>query len=319
MSNKNKKMVSLPKPTLESLKGLTSFVGLLAVVLVFSLTTNGKFATVNNIRLILTQSVIIMVGTMGTQFVMAHGNLDFSQGGEMAIAGIVGWYCAQIHPLLMIPGCILTAMIISYVVSLIHNKIKVPSFIVGMCIMFMGKGLAGSICGTRAMPTPSMYSSWDNTWFYLIVAGITIIIAFILLEYTNVGKYNKAIGSNDKTADLSGIPVDKFKSIGFVLSGAAVGIATVITMVRTGGLVAQTGSSYETNILLALVLGGIPLNGGSSVRIYNGIIGALILYILSNGMLLWGVSADLIAVVKSVVFLIVVYFSYKREPGQIVG
>lgn len=119
--------------------------------------------------------------------------------------------------------------------------------------------------------------------------------------------------------ELSGIKVNKYKVIAFVISGICVGIAAFVTVIRGGGAGAQTGNSLETNVLLALTLGGIPLAGGSGTKMRSALIGGLTLFILNNGLTLWGIDPTLIYVVKGIVFLAVVFVSIGHDKSKVMA
>lgn len=301
---------------MQLLKDIIPYFGFLFLFIVFALTTKGRFIKPSNITLILKQASIVMIGTMGTTFVMAHGNLDFSIGGELALCALAGWYASQLSPFLMLPICILTGIVLSWLISKIHVKLGVPVFTAGLCIMFIGKGIAQSLGATTVMTSSTVFNRFDTVNFYLIVSAVVVVISYVLFENTRLGKFNKAIGVNPKTAQYSGIPVNKYKVLAFVITGAAVGLSAFLSIIRAGGVTAQTGATFEIDVLLVMVLGGIPLSGGSGVKIRNGVIGAITFFMLNNGLTLWGVSAEIIYVIKGLLFLVIVSLSYDRNTGK---
>lgn len=292
------------------------YLGFLILFLLFSLTTEGRFFTLSNLRLVVKQSAVVLVGTLGATFVMAHGNLDFSLGGELALCALAGWYAAQIHPLLLLPACILAGAVLSFIIAKAHTALGVPVFTAGMCVMFIGKGVLQAIGPSQVMTCPELYSGLDEVNFYIICAVILTGIAYVLFDYTKLGRYNRMIGVNERASAFSGISVARYKELAFLLTGVSVGIAAFLTIVRSGGVSAQTGGTYEIDVLLALVLGGVSLSGGSGVRIRNGVLGALTYYMLNNGLTLWGISAEIIYVIKGLLFLLIVSFSYDRKNGK---
>lgn len=299
------------------LKNAIPFLGLIIVFLLFAFSTDGKFIAFGNLETVLEQSIIIMVAGVGVTFVMAHGNLDFSLGGELAICIIVAWAVGQVNPWLAVPAGVAAGIACSSLTAVIHNKFRVPAFVVGLCIMFLGRGIAQTAAQAKAMNTPASIGSLDTPVFYFAVIVIVFVAGYILFEYTKVGKYNKAIGSNEKAAFLSGIPVKKYKLIAFMITGTCLGIASFMSLVKNGGVSATSGQGLEVNVLIALVLGGVSLTGGTSVKLKSCIIGALIFLMLNNGLTLWGVNADLVNVIKAIVFLVCVYFSYDRSSNAI--
>lgn len=312
------KIKTLSSKKAAMIKKIIPFLGLIILFVLFSLTTGGNFFTLKNMRNLISQAAVTMVASIGCCFVMSHDNLDFSLGGACALCATVSIIVGDlISPWLMLPVCVIVGMLSGLLTATLHIKARIPAFMAGMCIMFAGRGVAQGAHQVFPMTLPTQYKVLQNVWFYLAIVLVVFAAGYILFEYTKVGKYNKLIGSNPKCAALSGINVGKYKTIAFVISGFTVGIAAFMTTIRGGGVGTSTGSSLETNVLLALTLGGFPLTGGSSSKIRSAIIGTLTLYILNNGLQLWGIDPSLIYIVKGVVFLAVVYISIDRGSGRV--
>lgn len=295
-----------------SIKDLFPYLGLILLIVLFATTTNGKFLRSSNLMTILRQSVIVMIGALGSSFVLAHGNMDFSIGGEMALCCLLSYYISQLNPYLMLPACIVIGMLLSFLVSMVHVVIGVPAFVSGMCVMFIGKGIVQSVSGS-GLTCPSMYGVLDQTSFYVLTLALVLAITYVLYNYTKVGRYNRLIGSNPTASFLSGIDTRKYKVLAFLTSGFCVGIASFLTIVRGGGVSAQTGASFEMDTIIVLTLGGAPLSGGSGVKLRSALLGALTYYILSNGLVIWGVHAEIIFAIKGILFLTIVALTFDRS------
>lgn len=294
------------------LRELFPYLGLLLMIVLFSVTTNGKFLRIRNLTMILKQSVIVMIGALGSSFVLAHGNMDFSIGGEMALCCLLSYYVSRLNPYLMLPACILLALLLSFLVGVVHVVIGVPAFVSGMCVMFIGKGIVQSVSGSGLI-CPSIYNALDATWFYVLALALTLAVTFILFNYTRIGRNNRLIGSNPTAAFLSGIDTKKYKILAFLTSGFCVGVSSFLTIVRGGGISAQTGASFEMDTIIVLTLGGAPLSGGSGVRLRSALLGALTYFILSNGLIIWGVPAEIIFAIKGILFLTIVALTFDRS------
>lgn len=296
---------------------LIPYLGLIAVVILFVATTKGAFLRPSNLQTILLQAVIVIVAGVGVTFVMAHGNLDFSVGGEMAIAAIVAYFAGQISPWLCLPVAMVTGMACGCFSAWANSVMKIPAFIAGMCVMFVGRGLALGLSMTIKMTTPTALVFLDQSWVYILVMIVVVVVGYILLDYTKIGRYNKAIGANETAAKLSGVNVTKYKMAAFMISGACMGVCALISMVQGRSITSNTGLNVETNTLIALILGGLPLAGGTSVSIRSIVIGALTFYALYNGLVLWGLTPEMINIVKAIVFLACVAISFDRK-GSVV-
>ncbi len=317
MKNKTVPESTVLKVT-EWVKKAIPFLGLIILILLFGATTEGRFLKIANLKNIFSQAAIVMVAGTGCSFVMSHNNLDFSLGGACAMSAVAGIIVgSKVSYALMLPVCLSVGMLCGLITAVLHVKAQIPAFMAGMCVMFAGRGLAQGAYLQFVMTLPKEYKVLQNILFYLGVVVVVFVIAYILFEYTKIGKFNKLIGSNPQVAKLSGIPVNKYKVIAFVVSGFTVGVAAFMSIIRGGGVGAQTGTNLETNVLLALTLGGFPLTGGSQSKMRSIIIGSLVLFILNNGLQLWGVDPTVINVIKGAVFLVVVYITIDRGSGKV--
>ena len=306
------------KKNIDRLRKAIPFLGLFILIVLFAFTTNGRFLRQMNIMNILSQSTIIIVAGIGCTFVMAHNNLDFSLGGACAFSAVIAFIVAS-HTsyALLLPVSILVGMLCGFITATLHIKARIPAFLAGLAIMFAGRGLARGTEQHFRMVLPSNFVPLQNVYFNMTVVILLFVIAYILFEYTKIGKYNKLIGSNEDVSKLSGIPVSRYKTIAFLVSGFTVGVAAFLSIIRGGGVSAATGLNLEIDVLIALTLGGLPLTGGSQSKIRAILIGALTLTIINNGLILWGVSASVIDIIRGIVFLSVVVISIDRGSGKI--
>jgi len=291
--------------------------GLVILIAVFSLTTDGKFTSANNIRSIIMQSAIVLVAAVGTVFVMAHNNLDFSLGGACAFSSVAAYLISGGNMYLFFILCIVFGVLCGLLTSLIHIKGRVPAFMAGMCIMFAGRGIAQTAVASRSMLLVSA-TKLNNLWVFIAIIAVVFTIGFILFNYTKIGKYQKLIGTNPKAAELSGISISKYKMLAFIISGVTVGIAAWLTIIRSGSVSANTGLNLEIDVLLALSLGGIPMSGGSATKMRSVFIGTLIYFILNNGLTLWGLNANYVDIVKAAFFLFTVTISIDRSQKTLI-
>lgn len=302
----------------EKIRKIVPIAGLLILILLFSLTTDGKFFTWRNAQNIVMQASIALVAAVGTVFVMAHNNLDFSLGGACALASVLAYLCSGGNLWLF---CILTivfAVLCSLFTAAVHIYGRVPAFMGGLCLMFAGRGIAQTVSATQNMMITKA-AKLNNIWVFLGVIAVVYGVGYLLFNYTKIGKYQKLIGTNPNATKLSGISVDRYKTLAFIVSGVTLGIASCLTLSRSLAVTGNTGMNLETDVLLALSLGGISMAGGSATRIRSAIIGVLTYYILNNGMLLWGMNPDYVDIVKAVFFLATVSISIDRSEYDLIA
>ena len=302
---------------IEKLRKIIPIEGLLILFIIFSVTTGGLFLRWNNLQNLILQSAITMVAAVGTAFVMAHNNLDFSLGGACALSCVLSYLIVGNNLVLFFILCIVFGVICGLFSAVLHVKGEVPAFIAGMCIMFAGRGLAQSVAASNTMML-TQAAQLNNMWFFIVVLVVVVVIGYILFNYTKIGKYQKLIGTNPKAAQLSGISVGKYKTIAFIISGVTIGLASCLTVIRSPSIVGSTGTNLETNVLLALSLGGMSMTGGSASRMRSAVIGTLIFFILNNGLTLWGLDPNYVDIVKAIFFLFTVTISIDRSQYEVI-
>ncbi len=314
--------IKLEKLRRVNVRSLIAYAGLVLIILVFSLTTQGRFLTVKNMRIVFTQAMITMVAAVGTTFVMAHNNLDFSLGGGCALCAVMAYIVTggKNLPLIFL-CCLVVGMVCGLATSLIHIKGRIPAFMAGMCIMYIGRGLVDAliISNGTIMKLKSDIKGIANSYFYMFVLALVVIAGYFLFNRTRLGKHQKLIGSNPEAAKLSGIDVDNYKLAAFLISGATLGIASFLTMLRLGSLTATIGMNLEIDVLISLCLGGMPISGGSKSSIRCAIIGPLSYFMLANGLTLWGVNPQVVYAIKALVFLLMAFITVDRSRNQVVA
>jgi ribose transport system permease protein len=145
-----------------------------------------------------------------------------------------------------------------------------------------------------------------------------LIIGALIFRYTKLGISLKAIGAGETAARFSGIRTDRTKFLVFVAAGAITGFAAFLNVVKVGSITATAGNQMETQILIALVLGGLPISGGAKVRFSNIIVGTLIFCVLNNGLVMLGLDSAVQQLIKGIIFVIVVTLTTDRKSSRIV-
>jgi ribose/xylose/arabinose/galactoside ABC-type transport system permease subunit len=151
-----------------------------------------------------------------------------------------------------------------------------------------------------------------GTMPWILVIGLFVtILAGLLFQFTLFGRWVKAIGGNERVATLAGVPTRRIKVAIFAVCGlmAGIGGSVLASRMGTGSPTAATG--FELDVITAVAIGGTPLTGGSG-RISGTLIGAVIISMLSNGLVLMGVGAATGQIVKGVVLAAAVFVSLQR-------
>ncbi len=293
---------------------LSGFLGLFAVLIIFQIASGGALLEFKNIRLLINQSFIIMCGAMGASFVLAQGNLDLSLGGIIGVTATLGVLTARaFNPLLAIIICLTAGAVIGLITGSIHVLFKVPAIIVTICIMFTLRGVTWILNDDGSIAMPPALSRFDTFSNKLIIIAVVFIIMFVLFEYTSIGKFSRAIGANETAARQAGVPVKRMKALAYMISGFFGGLCGFLSMMRAASSSTNSGSMFEINVLTALVIGGMSLNGGSGAKMKAGLIGALMLAVIQNGLIIWGLNDRWQQAVQGVILIAAVALSYDRK------
>jgi len=256
------------------------------------------FLTFDNILNVLRQVSMIAIASYGVTLLIISGGLDLSQGGVVALSGIVA---AKLASSGQIP--ITLSMIIGIFcgigIGIFNGAItvggRINPVIVTIGTMYIARGLAYLISGGNAIVTGITESfkfigrgRLGIVPIPIIVMIILFIFYHILLNNTIFGKYTYAVGGNLETARLSGVAVNRHKFILYINAGFLSGIAGIIMASRLASGQPTAGAGFEFDVVVAALIGGTSLAGGEG-SILGTMIGALIVGVLRNGLNLLGV------------------------------
>ena len=306
--NKEQQLKKLSKMTM--IRSLLPIAGLIIIFLMFNALTN--FRMMNNLPLVLSQVYVTMISATGVFFIMTMGGLDFSQGSILGIASIVVCMVSKTSIPLAVGAAIGAINGYFYV----YRKIK--SFIVTICTMFLFRGFIKYLTTNAPVAGSAMLINFDSTELKLACTLVVLIIGFILFRFTKFGTYLKAIGAGEKAAMFSGIRTDRMKFLIYTLAGAITGFAAFINVIKVGSVTSSGGNQLETQILIALVLGGMPISGGAKVRFENIIVGSLLYIVLNSGLTMMGFTTQMMQLIQGVVFLIFVAVFADRQSLQVI-
>jgi ribose transport system permease protein len=299
----------------ELIKKLFPFIGLAAVIVLFTAATGGGLLATGNMVFIFNQSFIVMIVAAGATLIYAHGGIDFSLGAVLALSQMcaVLLYRTTGMAWILIPTCILVAVGCGFITGISTIKLRLPPFIASLCVQFAGYGVINTVLNVQVVGVPHLATpQWDSMLPVLIAV---IAVMAVILTYTKVGKYNKAIGENITAAKTSGINTDMYRLLAYLICGFMLGIAAYFDLLRNGVMSPLTGRGLELNVIIALVLGGMSLSGGYSASVRCAVIGSLAVVIIQNGLILLGLRVHYIGIVQGVIFLAVVIFTYKRNKS----
>ena len=311
------KELALKKQSRMSLiRAALPIVGLIVVFLVFNILTHGGLWQSRS--LVLNQVYVTMISATGVFFIMTMGGLDFSQGSILGIASIVVCLLSGVNMLLAVLGGVVAGAAIGAINGYFYVNRKIKSFIVTICTMFLFRGFIKYMASNSPVAASMRVYDFDTTPVKLGLTLAVLVIGFIVFRYTKFGVYLKAIGAGEKAAKFAGIRTDRMKFYIYVLAGAITGLAAFVNIAKNGSATANVGNQLETQILIALVLGGMPISGGAKVRFENVIVGALLYTVLNNGLTMMGLTTQAMQLIQGVVFLIFVAIFADRESLSVI-
>lgn len=300
----------------EKKRAIIPVVGLIAVVLFFHIVSGGKVIAQQNFSTLFNETFSIMMVSCALIFVMAQGKMDMSIASTAAVAAAVGAYASSISVYLILPAALLSGAVIGLLNGLIVTELRIDSFIATIAMSFIMKGAVELLLmdGVKSIPISMML--YDTVALKLVVVVIFAIVCFILFDYTAFGKQCRAIGSRAEVARQSGVKVKKIQYLSYIFTGAAAGAVAFFFLLRSGAANIGTASNLEFNALQALMLGGMVITGGSSVKFRSAVIGSITMAVFGNGMTLWGIETLTQQLIKGVIFLVVIALTFDRRSAE---
>ncbi len=276
---------------------MLAFAALIVIYIFFAIAGN-NFTSVSTTLNILASSYYVGFLALGVTFVIITGGIDLSIGAVMMCSALVG---GQLYRNVGLPiWAVLIAMIafgtlIGWVNGLLVTKLKLPPFIATLGMMMVSLGLGSIITGTSTKNFPTILEpdGWFSRVFFRTESGfpmgvvyliIFFIFTFIILNKTKIGRYIYAIGSNEEAVRLSGIKVNVWKGLAFVISGFAAGLGSIFYAATYTVIIPNTGNGIELQAIAAVVIGGTSLSGGKG-SLTGTMIGVFIMSILKNGLI----------------------------------
>ncbi|HBW14541.1 MAG TPA: ABC transporter permease [Proteiniclasticum sp.] len=288
---------------------------LVVMAIGFNIATDGKFGDVRNLKLIITQAVIIGTVATGAVFIFGTGNVSIALGATTAITAAImsKAYLATESVAVMILTAIVVATLIMVVTAVLSTVLRVSVMFVSIVVMVLFQAILQTILGAGTLTLPyEMTASLTNANFHYIAFAAYFILCAVLFHYTAIGRSIKFLGSNKICAEQSGIFLNKYLMIAFAVSGVGIGLAAIMTGIRTGTIGVGTASSLNMDVVLAIVLGGMSVFGGTRSYVYAGALGAITVTLLNNGLLMVGISPTILQLVRGIFFLTFIFAGQKR-------
>lgn len=296
---------------------------LIALCIGFYFLTDGMFFTGQNISIVAQQASINTVLAAGMTFVILTSGIDLSVGSILATAAMTAMLCSLSPTLGMfaLPVGLLTGLVLGAINGLLIAYFNLPPFIVTLGSLTAVRGLARLIGEDSTVMNPNLSFAWVGNSHVLgvpvlaLIAIAVIVVSWFILRRTVLGIWIYALGGNTAAARLSGIKVGLILLFTYSVSGLLSGLGGVMSAARlyaANGL--QIGQGYELDAIAAVILGGTSFVGGVG-SIWGTLVGALIIAVLSNGLVLLGVSDIWQFIIKGLVIIAAVVLDRFRHSG----
>lgn len=322
--------INLYKKRLQQLQPLIALFLLCLVITFFS----DRFMTMTNLWNVMRQISVNICISVGMTLVIISAGIDLSVGSILAFAGavtasflslgteipVLGIYLS-VSPLGAIIMGMLMGSLLGWINGWVITYFKVQPFVATLAMLTIARGL--TMLWTQGYPISSLgedFATLGTGWLLgipipvWIAAAVTALAVFVMKK-TRFGRYIYAIGGNERAARLSGIKVNRVKTLVYVLSGMLAAVGGILVTSRLDSAQPNAGAGYELDAIAAVVIGGTSLSGGRGF-IMGTVLGAVIIGVLNNGLVLLGVSPFWQQVVKGTVILIAVIIDRSQHKDK---
>lgn len=309
---------------------LRAFVALFLLFAYFAL-ANDSFMSSSNLIILTKQVAINAILGIGMTFVILTGGIDLSVGSIVGLAGMIAG--GLINEGLILPAfgvtvyfniwivmaiTLVVGMIVGLVNGIVITRFNVAPFIATLGMLYIARGLAllsnegatfptligDPVLGNTGFPELGAGTLIDlpySIWIMLVLTAVAVIIA----HKTPFGRQVYAIGGNERAAALSGVRVKRVTMITYVISGFCSALVGLIIASQLVAAHPATGETFELNAIAAVVLGGTSLAGGRGT-VFGTLIGAFVIGVLRNGMVLEGLSSFIQIIITGTVIILAV-------------
>jgi erythritol transport system permease protein len=318
---------------------LRTFVALILVLAFFSLAAP-NFLSAANAVIVSKHVALNALLAIGMTFVIVTGGIDLSVGSIVGLCAMAaGWlvlngvdlgigYTIWFNTIEIVGIVAVVGILVGVVNGLLITRLAVAPFIATLGTLYVARGFALLSSGGRTFPNLTGSAEFGTNSFPLIGTGtllglpvmIWLLIAVGLLAHyisrrTTLGRHIYAVGGNERGAALSGVKVNRVKMFVYMFSGFCAALVGIVIASQLQASHPATGETFELNAIAAAVLGGTSMSGGRG-RIGGTIVGAFVIGILSDGLIMMGVSSFWQTVIKGLVIIAAVVIDQAQSRLQ---
>ena len=277
----------------------------------------GRFLTPRLLSSLLVDNAYLLVLAAGMTFVILTGGIDLSVGAVMAFTGMLAakLLSTGVPTGVVIPLMIASGAVFGLIIGVLVNYFDVQPFIASLAGMFLARGLcfvvsleAIQVKDTTVLGLQSIKLGDFVTWYITptgIIALLVIVVAAWVLGYTRFGRTVYAIGGNEQSARLMGLPVARTKVLVYVISGVCAGIAGLLFTAYTAAGYSLNGIGTELDTIASVVIGGTLLAGGSGYVI-GSLVGVLVYGVIKVSITFLGADSSWTRITIGILLLVFV-------------
>ena len=317
----------------QSLSKFQSLIALIMLCLVISLLSD-KFLTATNAWNVMRQISVNICISVGMTLVVLTAGIDLSIGSVLALCGAITagllkngieMPSSNLYIGFTILGATVAGLLVGSLLGWFNGwtitKFKVPPFVATLAMLTIARGL--TMLWTKGFPITGLgenFAHLGTGWLLGIplpvwISGVIVFIAVVITNKTKLGRYIYAIGGNESAATLSGINIKKIKMTVYTIAGALAGVGGLLVTSRLDAAQPNAGTGYELDSIAAVVIGGTSLSGGRG-SVLGTVLGAIIIGVLNNGLVLLNVSPFWQQVVKGFVILAAVVIDKANSKNE---
>lgn len=304
---------------------LAPYIGLVAVIILFEALTGGALLSSGNVQALINSVIVTALAALGAVFVFGSGYFDMSLGGCICFSAAVGALVCVKTGSLVLGTIAIVAVAIAFglVKGIFAATVNVPFFIFTIVLGSVLSSVVLVIIGNKSSIklVDAGKEIFNPTTTQMTIINVICIVAFLIacifiFNFTSMGIRVKNLGGNKISARQSGIDIRKTTIASFLISAVGVAIAAFLLVLRTRSISGTTAGSVGNDVMIALVLGGMPLSGGPRSKVSAGILGAATITVLNSGLTVMGLSTGQVQICRGIVFIVVVFissFSYRTK------
>lgn len=306
---------------------LGPIVGLFFVFALFSILQPKNFLSAENFEIIMLTTAVVGTAALGSTIIIISGGIDLSVGSNIAMCTVVIALCRRhdLPPLTAVLCGILAGASVGLVIGILVTQLRLASFIVTLGLWGAVRGFAKWLASGTTIYEPS---GWVGGLLHMLGPGqywmvappgvwLLILLTFFVagvLRFTRFGRHIYAIGSNEQTARLCGIPITRTKIFIFIFATFFAGIAGVLQFSFLNNLGdPTTANGYELSAIAAVVIGGASLSGGKG-SVFGTLVGAVLMSMVTNGCSQLQISNAVQDMVTGGIIIAAAAFDQFRQP-----